>query len=1214
MHLKALCSVLALPYRKHGLLTKTTTACTPDCTSVHTIPDSDSSWNRTAVRAASMVALTLSMVRWTYRLPGIFPRAIGYKFLLAMKLTAIILLAACLQVSAKGYGQLVTISAKDVSLKQVFKEIKKQTGFHFIYKDEWMLQCEHVNIEVNNVLLEQALKICFANQPLAYTIIDKTIVVKPREPAVTSATDTAANPAPTVPVRGTVYGDGGPLKGATIMSKKTRHGTNTDVNGFFTFPGLPDQDTVVVSFIGYEEKVVPIKQAVNGLLFVMLKVTVNTLDEAQVIAYGTSTRRYAVGSVATVKASDIEIQAVMNPLEALAGRVAGLQVINPSGAPGSMVLTQIRGQNTVRSNPVGLFLPISDFNQPLYIIDGVPFAAQNKSLTGSGASLSTGQSAYNYNNPYGGVSPLNSINPLDIESISVLKDADATAVYGSRGANGVILINTKKGKPGKSTVNVSVSSGPTRAARPVKMMNTEQYLQMRREATKNDGRTPSIGTARSDYDLLIFDSTKNTDWYDQLLGKTAQNTNVFIALSGGSNTLTYRVGAGYTKNSFNYPGNFADQRYTLNSNFKIQSANNKLTLDLGSMLSYDDNRNSSGVSSFGLINLPPNFPEMLDSAGNLLWAYKGYSLLTLSGKSSNYYAGLRQPYRGQNYMLNETLHFSYSVLKSLYLEGTIGYSRYQSNGYNAIPIASQAPATVTPTGRAGFQTGTRESFNMDPQLTYSRTFGQAKISVTVGGTYQKNINAAGSVSGSNYTNDALLNSLAGASTITATSSNIMDKYVAAFGRANLIWNNRYIVNLTGNINGSSLFGLDHRFGKFGSVGAGWIFSETKLIKEATPWLSYGKITANYGITGSNGVQPYQYQPNWQASGSFNTYQGSMVYNPGNLSSPDFHWASKHDYNSRLSLGLFQNWLLIDLGVYLNQTGDQLLSTQMPNQSGFTTVVENAAYTLQNKGWEISISSGHSLQAGNRDRFIWMAPSFSMSRNYNEIIKVDPNSVYANLYRKGQSGTASAFVKYLGVDPATGLFQYLKADGKTVTNTPNTFSANLVAGGDATEMIDLMSAFNFGFGDGFSWKGVSLNFHGNFVKQKGLSYLGSVYNLANPGWPNTNVPALIIGKQWQQPGDQATLQRYSAVNTAGFGFPFSTGAVVDASYLRIDNVNISYQVPVKWIRRAGITNCSINISCHNALTITPYEVGDPASQNIYSIPPQRVISGGVNLTF
>ena len=1145
-------------------------------------------------------------------------RGLLTKTLLLMNLTAFFLLTATLQVSAYAVGQNVSLSLKNAPLETAFPEIKRQTGYTFVYADDMLKKANHVSVECTNVPLEQALILCFTNQPFTFTIIEKTIVVKPRDPAAIAATDL---PAPPRLFKGRVFSENAPLRGASVRSKKTHKGTSTDDQGNFTLSELPDADTLIVSYIGYQTQEVPAKLGPSGFLFIMLKASVNTLDEMQVIAYGTTTQRYTVGSIATVTSREIEMQPVSNPLEALAGRVAGLQVTETSGAPGSMVMTQIRGQNTLPRMLNG-YTTFGDYNQPLYIIDGIPFAAQNTSLSGFLQNLSSGPSSTYANNPYGGLSPLNGINPLDIESITVLKDADATAIYGSRGANGVIMINTKKGRPGRSTLNVSINSGPTIAARHVAMMNTPQYLQMRREALKNDGIAPSL--QNGDYDLLLFDSTKNNNYYQQLLGRTAQNTDVHVGLSGGSGILSYNLGAGYGRSGFTYPGNFADQRYSLNSNFVIQSANNKLTMNIASMISYDNNNNSSGVGTFGLVNLPPNFPDMLDSKGNLLWSYAGYSFSSLSNnKSSNYYAGLRQPFRSQNYTLNESLHLSYAVLRGLSVEGTVGYSRVQANGYSATPISAQAPATSTVYGNASFQTLTKESIDIEPQLRYNRTFGLARIDVVFGGTYQKDVGGSQYITGTNYSNDGLLNSLSGASTFSIIASGAVVKYVAGFGRANLVWNNRYILNLTGNINGSSLFGPGHRYGNFGSMGAGWIFSETQWIKQTAPWLSFGKITGNYGITGANNVTPYLYQPNWSSYGSLITYQGSLIYTPNNLYAPDFHWATKHDYNSHLSLGFFHDWLLLDLAGYLSRTGNQLLASPLPGQAGFASVIENAPFTLQNTGWEITIRAGNThLQGSDRDKFIWFAPSFNISRNYNKVIKVDPNSTYAAVYRKGYPGTASPFVKYAGVDPATGLFQYLKADGKTLTNLPNTYSAFTTNGGDANQMIDLTPTINLGFADGFSWKGFTVNFHGLFVKQKGYSYLYSVYSFSGsfigPGLPSTNLPALIAGKEWQKPGDQAILQRYTSNLGTGIGtalnFGRSTGVITDASYFRLDNLDINYQVPAKRLNRLGITNCLISLRCRNLLTITPYKVGDPASQNIYSIPPQRVFSGGINLTF
>ena len=1162
-------------------------------------------------------------------MPRIFSekkRGLLTKTLLTMKLTAILLLTTTLQVGAHAVAQRVSLSLKNAPIEKAFLEIKRQTGYSFVYGEVVLKKANPVSVECKNASLEQVLAWCFSNQPLTYTIIEKTIGVKVKEPVITLA-DTTNRPPPgpgPADIHGTVVDSNFiPLANATITIMGTKHVAQTDPRGFFELrnAGIDNHDVELeVSYVGFQTQTKLMHRGDKAVIIRMAPST-SQLDEIAVVAYGTTTQRYNVGSVATVTAKDIERQPVNNPLEALAGRVAGLQITAPNGAPGAMVLAQIRGQNTM---PVGIqglasYLHLADYNQPLYVIDGIPFAPQNSDISGGIANLSRGatNSSYGDNNPYAGISPLNAINPQDIESISVLKDADATAIYGSRGANGVIIITTKKGKPGKQSLSISINSGPTTAARNVQMMNTQQYLQMRHEALANDGKTASIGLGGRDYDLLLFDTTQNTNWYKKLLGNTAQRTDAHLSLSGGSNNLTYMLGAGYTRSGYNYPGDFADQRYTFNNNLGIRSSNGKLNLGLGTMFSYGNNKSSAGISSFGLINMPPDFPSMLDPSGRLLWSYKGLpfsNLATLSALGGgNLYAGLLQPYQLQTYTLNETLTWGYTILEGLSLGGTLGYSRQEASQYSAIPIVSQVP-TSSPHGSAQFGKSITEALDVEPQLKYTRAFGRLTLNATLGGTYQKNITSSQLISGSNYLNDALLNSLAGASTVSGTSTSLMVKYAAAFGRLNLIWDKRYILNLTGNINGSSFFGPDRRFGNFGSAGGGWIFSETKWVKKVSPWLSFGKLTANYGVTGSNAVPPYQYQPNWNSAGSSTVYQGSTVYTPLNVYTPDFHWATKKDYNGHLSLGLFSDWLLIDAGFYLSRTGDQLLNNPLPSQTGFGSVVDNAPYTLQNKGWELSLSSGR-FNNGRARKFVWEAPRFNISRNYNKVVKILPNSVYAATLHLGQPTSAIAFVKYLGVDSATGLFTYLKADGKTVTTRPSTLPAYY--GGDGNQLIDLAPAIQFGFGDGFSWRGLSVSFAGTFVKQKGYNYLYSVYSTLSggPGNPSYNQPALLLGKEWQKPGDKASIQKFStSANSSGIDFTSSTGAITDITYLRISNLDISYQLPAPFIRTARLQSCTIYAHVQNLLTFTNYPVGDPVSQNLYNIPPQRVFSVGLSLNF
>jgi len=1133
------------------------------------------------------------------------------------KLARVLLFLCLLSASMAAHAQTVSLSVRNASLQEVFKEMEKQTGYVFFYDSKGIAGAHPVTLTVKGLPLRSALDSCLRGQPLEYSIINHTVVTRPKKAASVDQ-ETASATGGAREIRGVVLDSSyAPLADATVLVKGRKIGTQTNSQGRFVLKetAIHDSDVVLeASFTGYSSQTKVVRKGDgNNNVILILKPSASQLDQIEVVAYGTATQRYSVGSVATVTSRDIELQPIDNPLQALQGRVAGLQITTTNGAPGAMVLAQIRGQNSLTSNlnPSGGVV-LSSYDQPLYIIDGIPFAPQNGDLSNLlPSNLIVG--SYTTTNPYNGISPLNSINPHDIESISVLKDADATAIYGSRGANGVIIITTKRARPGKMGLDVGGSSGPMVAARNVKMMSTRQYLQMRHEALANDGLTPSISPGHSDYDLLLMDTTRSIDYYHQLLGKTAEHTEGHVSLTGGTDNASYLVSGSYRRSNYNFPGNFYDQAFSFNNSVHIGSPNKRLSMTLSTIYSYDDNKGSQGVNTFGVISLPPDYPGFLDAKGNLLWSYKGVPLSAMAGLSGNPYAGLRKPAVLQNYNLNASANIAYKIIRGLSVGGTFGYSQFTSRTFSASPIAATDPSRHT-LASASFGNGLQQAVDIEPQITYQRVFGKLKLDALVGGTYQKQSSNSLSVNGNNYPNDALLNTLAGAASITASSSALVTKYAAAFGRIGLIWDSRYILNLTGNDNGSSLFGPGYRWGQFGSVGAGWIFSETRLVRQALPWLSFGKVTANTGVTGSNSVSPYLYQPNWTISGVTNTYQGSVVYTAQNPYSPNFHWATKHDYNAHLSLGLFHDWIIIDGGVYRNYTSNQLLNTPLPSQTGFASVVGNAPYTDQNTGYEIAITPRISARPQNTDGFVWLAPNITISRNYNKITKVAANSPYTGILIKGRSGSTVPLLKFAGVDPATGIFQYYKADGKTKTFTPNAASAYLPTPGDASQLYDPTPSINIGLGDGFSWKGLTVNFFANYVKQRGRSYLNSVYGgYQAPGAASLNEPAAIVGKEWKKPGDKASLRLFSTLSSDGL-FANSTGTLTDASYLQISNLSMNYRLPNSLVKRLRMQGGNVFLHVQNLLTISSYQVGDPTSQSIFNIPPQRVLNGGVSFNF
>src|SRR5258708_1748466 len=431
--------------------------------------------------------------------------ALPKQALLFMQLSAFLLLALGLQVSAATYSQTVSFTGKDVPLKTVLASVKKQTGYGVFFENgEAMLQSSAlVTIDLKNVSLELFLRVCMKDEPLEYTLEGKTIFIKKKEPVAVLSTPSPGDPI--LQIKGRVTNDKGePLVNANITVKRTGHGTITDANGYFYLHNVNSDDVVMASFIGYKTLSMPIKDRIN--LTVVLSATMNDLDKVVVQAYGTTSQRLATGNIGTVRAEDIEKHPVMNPIEALQGQIAGVVVTNTSGYASGAIKIEIRGRNSINPN---------FSSDPLYIIDGVPLTVLDLTGQSSYASGSQGVIQSGLTSPANGQSPFFSINPADVESIEVLKDADATAIYGSRGSNGVILITTKKGKAGKTHFDLNVYTGISQIPKYYHLLNTSQYVNMRKEALANDGLPVDINNAA---DLVAWDTTRYTDWQKYLWG------------------------------------------------------------------------------------------------------------------------------------------------------------------------------------------------------------------------------------------------------------------------------------------------------------------------------------------------------------------------------------------------------------------------------------------------------------------------------------------------------------------------------------------------------------------------------------------------------------------------------------------------------------------------------------------------------------------------
>lgn len=971
-------------------------------------------------------------------------------------------------------------------------------------------------------------------------------------------------------IKGKVINERGEaIPAATIILKRTQQGTMADAYGEFSIKDALLTDTLLVSASGYETSTEPNNE--RGLLTVTLKRKIAELDEAVVIGYGSTTRRLNTGNVFKVSAAVLERQPVSNPLAALSGRVPGLVVTQTSGMPGAAVRLQIRGQSSFTQG-----------SEPFYIIDGVPFAPGNADLNQFSSALasSSGQ----------GLSPFNSLSPQDIESIEILKDADATAIYGSRGANGVILITTKKGKAGKVKLSASLLQGASYVTRPVAMLSTEQYRAMRKEAFANDGLLPTATIAP---DLAIWDSSRYTNLPQLLLGGTAGSMQSHISASGGNNLIGFLLSGDYRKEKTVFPGSMNASRGSVHVNFYTNGQQGKYSLQLTANY-------SSAVSNLvtpditNAYRLPPNLPNLYTVDGALNWQEGGVAF-------DNPMAFLQQPYTAVTNNLLSNLLASYQLLPGLFIKVSTGFNQLHTAETGLTPLASLNPVTSTnATGSSRFGDVFFKSWITEPQLNYSTLIKGYKLQLLVGGSWQETIGESKSISATGYSSDALLSSISGATALTAANSYNQYRYNAVFGRMQVNKGDRYLLTLSGRRDGSSRFGTGKQFSNFGAIGAGWLFSKEQFIAKHLSFISYGKLRASYGVTGNDQIGNYQYLDSWRSTS--NPYQGVPGLTPSRLFNPDYAWEVNRKLEAAIETGFLKDRLLLSVSYFRNRSGNQLVRYTLPSQTGFASIIQNLEALVQNKGYELMLSG----RIINKVKLQWTT-QLTMTIHRNKLLAFPglAQSVYSTTYVVGEPLSVINSYRYTGVNAATGVFQFEDVNGDNLIN-----NADLQVRGnrDARWYGGMEQEFRYG--------GWQLNIFFEARQQQGRNYLAALLN--NPPGRMVNQPVIVLNR-WQKPGDVASLPAYtsstsSAAYRAWNTLGISDGIYSDASFLRLKNVAASYDLPVSWLKKIKASTARLYVQAQNLFTITDYAAGDPETQNLLVVPPLRTISAGIQLTF
>lgn len=1060
-----------------------------------------------------------------------------------------------------------TIEISNVSFPEALEKLSALTTVKFAYSLDQIHVSDLVTISARNKTLKEILDVLLLPRGIEYKLReqDETIFLKRTESSgKNKASDSKSSGNTQYIISGEVTDvNQEAMAGVNILVKGTTNGTTSDKDGRYSLT-VEENDVLIFSFIGYTS--VEVQVSNQSILDVVLTEDLKSLSEVVINAgYWEVKNSEKTGNISRVSSEEINMQPVSNPLQALQGRMPGVVVQQQSGIPGGGFSVRIRGQNSLRA----------DGNEPLYIVDGVPYSGTSFSGSASSEILPNGN-------------PFNALNPDDIASIEVLKDADATAIYGSRGSNGVVLITTKKGKEGKSHVDVGIYSGFSKVPHFLDLLSTPQYRQMRKEALRNDGMEPGF----FDSDLTLWDSTRYTNWQKELIGGTAHITNAKASVSGGTKDTQFLIGTGYLKQSAVFPGEYSDQKISGHVNINHHPSSGKFGLAFSTSYVYD-NSNLLRNDLTRYITLPPNTPKPFDEYGNLNWENSTWQ---------NPYAFLKRPYEGKTSNLISSLSLKYTLLKGLTLKTSLGYSDTRINEFSSFPTDSYDPGDGITTGTSIFSNNEIRTWNIEPQIEYQANVSKGVINVLTGATFLDNVRQGEDIEASGFTNNATLKNPMAASRLRVTNARDIDyRYTAVFGRVNFNWDRKYLLNLTARRDGSSRFGPDNRFANFGAVGAAWIFSnENWLVDNAI--LSFGKLRTSYGVTGSDQIGDYQYLDSYRTTTQ--TYQDMTGLVPSRLANAAYSWESNKKFEAGLELGFIKNKIQLSASWFRNRSSNQLVGLSLPGITGFTSIQSNFPATVQNEGLELEWQSVNV----SKHNFSWTTTA-NITLPQNKLIDY-PNleaSTYANTYEVGKSLYVKKMYHYTGVDPQTGLITFEDRDNNgSGTDYPT----------DLHALKEISQKFYGGLQNTISFKGFQLSFFIQFVKQTGFSYINSSA-FVTPGRQGNQLTDVM--NRWQKPGDITDHQKFTSFYGSAAAGLYSTStyagdnSITDASFVRLQNVYLAWDFPQQLLNRLRLKSARVYTQGQNLLMLTKYKGLSPETQSQSVLPPLRTITVGFQVS-
>lgn len=1087
-----------------------------------------------------------------------------FKFLLIMKLSIILILSACLTASAKGYTQDVSISLQNARIQKVFNAIRSQTGYQFLYTNKVVSKSKPVTLSLKDASIEQALYECFRDQPFTYTIIEKTVIIKLKKTLALQAEGILKkkleNQATTISGR-VVNEVGEPMEGVSVKIKNAETGTSTNKDGHFEL-SVPDENAILeFSYIGYVTQNITVGSRKN--FTITMSPENKKMQDVVVIGYGTQRKKDLTGSVSSIKSDDFNQGEVLSPQQSIQGKVAGVNISQNSGKPGGSNTIRIRGGTSLTGS-----------NDPLYVIDGLPIS---NSSGVSKANINQYQVNFFDEEP---TNPLMTLSPDDIESITILKDASATAIYGSRGANGVIVITTKKGTAGRPKISLDFSGGASKVEGKQNVLTATQY---RQEVSK-------LG-------LPIDDKGTNTNWQD-LIYRTGYSQDYHLAASGGAGKTAYRASLGYG----NQQGIMLAsdlKRAEANISINHSELNDRLTFDLrvnyGQTFSTQSPISNTIGSEFGssmnyeALVFNPTFP-VSDSSGNYNNA-PPYRVNPVSFSTQLFDEVTNNRFLGN---LSTTL----KILNPLSLNVNLAYTNQNIDRNSYLDKANLLGEGLG--GYASVQKLQDYSKLLETILRYHEQLGDNSIEALAGYSYQYFVDQGDFTSANGFLSDLFKwYSLQAASTISNVSTfQQSNTLISFYGRFNYNYNDKVLVTGTIRRDGSSRFGSGNQWGLFPSGAIAWRLSQEQLFKVKP--ISDLKLRLSYGITGNQEIGNLSAISTLGATATGYIVGGQRITTvlPQQYANPDLKWEQTAQFDAGIDFALFNSRLRGTVDYYIKKTTNLLLNIPVPSPTAVNTQLANVG-SVQNKGLEVGITG----TIINKNKFSWES-NFIISFNRNKVLSLS-NDQYKgnNIQIAPLQGTVSLgkFAQLIMPGQPVGTFWGRKFTG--IKNGLETYSS-----ANDTIIGSAQPDYTFGFTNTFRYDKWSLNF----------LFRGSI------GGDVFNLTAANIGYLNDLPGKNVLVSAITSGASINQPKTYSSRWIENGSFVRLDNVTLSYNLDFK---HSFISFARIFLTGQNLLLFKRYSGIDPEVNSevsgrgtaplgvdYLSYPRAKTISIGANFTF